>query len=77
LDKAGEETLAVVNGKYVLYRPALKQAITGNAKNAKGGGKANNALAFMNMSKEQLKANYTIKYLGTGKCERRHSDVAL
>ncbi|HLM60311.1 MAG TPA: outer membrane lipoprotein carrier protein LolA [Pyrinomonadaceae bacterium] len=62
--KPVEETLAVVNGKYVLYRPRLKQAITGNAKNAKGGGKANNALAFMNMSKEQLKANYTIKYLG-------------
>jgi len=62
--KPVEETLAVVNGDYVLYRPRLKQAITGNAKNAKGNGKANNALSFMNMSKEQLKANYTIKYLG-------------
>lgn len=62
--KPVQETLAVVNGEYVLYRPRLKQAITGNAKNAKGNGKANNALAFMNMSKEQLKASYTIKYLG-------------
>lgn len=58
------ETLAVVEGKYVLYRPRLKQAITGNAKNAKGNGKANNAMAFMNMSKAELKANYNIKYLG-------------
>ena len=62
--KPVEETLAVVNGQYVLYRPRLKQAITGNAKNAQGNGKANNALAFMNMSKEQLKANYTIRYIG-------------
>lgn len=65
--KPVEETLAVVNGKYVLYRPRLKQAITGNAKDAKGSGKANNALSFMSMSKEQLKANYTIKYLGEEK----------
>jgi outer membrane lipoprotein-sorting protein len=60
-----EEILSVVKGKYVLYRPRLKQAIVGNVKDAKNsGGKANGALAFMNMSKEQLKANYTIKYLG-------------
>lgn len=65
--KPVEETLSVVNGKYVFYRPRLKQAITGNAKDAKGNGKANSALSFMNMSKEQLKANYTIKYLGQEK----------
>ena len=59
-----EEILSVVNGKYVLYRPRLKQAIVGNVKEAKGSGKANGALSFMNMSKDQLKANYTIKYLG-------------
>jgi len=62
--KPVQESLSVVNGKYVLYRPRLKQAITGNAKDAKGNGKANGALAFMNMSKEQLKANYSIKYIG-------------
>lgn len=62
--KPVQESLSVVNGKYVLYRPRLKQAITGNAKDAKGNGKANSALAFMNMSKDQLKANYSIKYLG-------------
>jgi len=65
--KPVEERLAVVNGKYTLYRPRLKQAIIGNAKNAKGNGKANGALSFMSMSKEQLKANYTIKYLGEEK----------
>lgn len=65
--KPVEEKLAVVNGEYVLYRPRLKQAIIGNAKNARGNGKANGAMAFMNMSKEQLKANYTITYLGEEK----------
>ncbi len=58
------ETFAVVEGKYVIYRPRLNQAIIGNVKNAKGSGKANNAFAFLNMSKEQLKTNYTVKYLG-------------
>ena len=61
------ETLTVVDGKYTLYRPRLKQAIVGSAKNAQGNGKANSALSFMNMSKEQLKANYAIKYLGEEK----------
>lgn len=59
-----EETLAVVEGKYVIYRPRLNQAIIGNVKDAKGSGKANNAFSFLNMSKEQLKSNYTVKYLG-------------
>ncbi len=62
--KPAQETLSVVKGQYVIFRPRLNQAIIGNAKNAKGSGKANGALSFMNMSKEQLKANYNIKYLG-------------
>jgi outer membrane lipoprotein-sorting protein len=62
--KPAEEILSVVNGKYVLYRPRLKQALTGDTKNARGSGKANNALAFMNMSRAQLRANYTIRYMG-------------
>jgi outer membrane lipoprotein-sorting protein len=62
--KPAKETLSVVNGQYVIYRERLGQAIMGNAKDAKGGGKANGALSFMSMSKEQLKANYTVKYIG-------------
>ena len=59
-----EESLAIVNKQYRLYRPKLKQAIEGKVDNAKGSPKAGGALAFMNMSKAQLKANYTIKYIG-------------
>lgn len=62
--KPVEEMLVVRNGEYILYRPRLKQAIIGKTKDAKGNGKANNALAFMNMSKAELKANYLIEFLG-------------
>lgn len=63
--KPVQESLAVVNKQYIIYRPRLKQALIGNVDSAKSGGKgANNALAFMNMSKEQLKANYYIKFMG-------------
>lgn len=59
-----QETLSLVNGKYVIYRSRLNQALTGNTKDAKGNGKAGGALAFLNMSKDQIKANYNYEYLG-------------
>lgn len=62
--KPVQETLAVAKGRYIIYRPGLKQAFTGNIKDAQGSGKANGALSFINMSKAELKANYSIKYLG-------------
>ena len=65
--KPRKESLAVVNRKYVLYNAGLKQAIVGKVDDAKGNAKANNALAFMSMSKEELKANYTTKYIGEEK----------
>ena len=63
--KPVQESLAVVNKEYIIYRPRLNQAVVGkvDAKASQGKG-ANNALAFINMSKEQLKANYTVRYLG-------------
>lgn len=59
-----EEYLAVVKGEYTMYRPRLKQAFCGDSKKAAGGGKANNALAFMSMSKAELNANYRIQWMG-------------
>ncbi len=58
------EHLAVANGQYVLYRPKLKQAIVGKVDKAKGNAKTGGALAFMSMSKAQLKENYDVKYVG-------------
>ncbi len=58
------EHLAIANGKYVLYRPRTKQAITGTVDSAKGNSKSGGALAFMTMSRAQLSANYDVKYAG-------------
>ncbi len=61
-----DESMAVVDKKYVIYRPRLKQAYVGSVSSAKGNAKAGNALAFMSMSRSQLRANYDSKYLGAG-----------
>jgi len=59
------ESLSVVNKQYVIYRPRLSQAIVGSTEKVKNdSSKVSSPLAFINMSKEQLKANYTMKYLG-------------
>lgn len=65
--KPVQESLAVVNKEYVLYRPRLGQALVGKVDKAQGSAKSNSALAFINMSKAQLKANYNVKYLGEEK----------
>lgn len=59
-----EESLAVVDGQYIIYRTKLGIAYTGSAKSATKDTKGNSALAFMNMSKAELNANYTAAYLG-------------
>ena len=58
------EHLAIANGKYVLYKPRTKQAISGRVDSAKGNSKTGGALAFMTMSKAQLSANYDVRYAG-------------
>lgn len=58
------ESLSVVNKQYIIHRPALNQAYTGSTDKPKGNGTANSALAFMNMSRAQLKENYMVTYLG-------------
>jgi outer membrane lipoprotein-sorting protein len=58
------ESLAIANGQYVLYSPRTKQAIVGKVDSAKGNSKSGGALAFMTMSKDQLRVNYTVAYAG-------------
>lgn len=62
--KPVQETLSVVNKEYVLYQPRLKQAYVGKADGKNKNTKGANALSFMSMSKEQLKANYQVEYIG-------------
>jgi outer membrane lipoprotein-sorting protein len=58
------EQLAVIKTDYVLYRPPLNQVIVGKVSKAKNSANTGGALSFMSMSKAQLKANYSYKYLG-------------
>ena len=58
------EQLAVIKTKYILYRPPINQAIVGEVGKAKNSANAGGALSFMSMSKTQLKANYSYKYIG-------------
>ncbi len=62
--KPVEEQISVIGDKYELYRPRLNQVIVGSSKNAKNGAAAGGALGFMSMSKDQLKTNYDVAYLG-------------
>jgi outer membrane lipoprotein-sorting protein len=59
-----DEKLAVIKTNYYLYQPKLSQVIVGKVSSAKNSANAGGALSFMSMSKTQLKANYSYKYLG-------------
>jgi outer membrane lipoprotein-sorting protein len=59
-----QESMIVIGDDYKLYRPNIKQAIVGNTSTARDTGKFGGALTFLSMSKEQLKANYTVRYAG-------------
>jgi len=72
-----DEKLAVIKTDYILYRPRLEQAIIGKVEKAKNSAGAGGALSFMSMSKTQLKANYTYKYLGEEKLSSGAKTVHL
>ncbi len=58
------ENIAVIGNEYTLYRPRLNQVIKGTTEKSKNNASVGGALAFMSMSKDQLKSNYSIKQLG-------------
>ncbi|HEX8367245.1 MAG TPA: outer membrane lipoprotein carrier protein LolA [Pyrinomonadaceae bacterium] len=62
--KPKEETLSVVNGQYVAYIPGQRRAYTGKSSSKTANEKGGNILKVMSMSKEELKANYDVVYLG-------------
>ena len=62
--KPMQEHISIIGDAYELYRPHIKQVITGRVNNAKNNASAGGALAFMNMSQAQLKANYDVVYIG-------------
>lgn len=62
--KPVEEQISLMDDNYELYRPRLNQVIVGKVSKAKNSASVGGALSFLNMSKAQLKANYTTVYLG-------------
>ena len=54
--KPRREIMAVTNGKYTIYRPALKVVYTGNSNSQKN--KAGGILDMMYMSRQQLEAKF-------------------
>jgi outer membrane lipoprotein-sorting protein len=59
-----QETLSVVNGKYLLYRPRLEQVIEGKTSEVQKKD-AGSGLQFINMSSQELKQNFDAKWLGS------------
>lgn len=62
-----QETAVVNNKQYILYLPRLKQAYTGSIDKPETAELIKTGLAFLNMSREKLKADYDIKYVGREK----------
>lgn len=62
--KPVQEQISVIGDDYELYRPRLNTVIRGKTNKAKNSASIGGALSFMNMSKEQLKANYDVIYIG-------------
>jgi outer membrane lipoprotein-sorting protein len=56
--------MALIGDNYEVYRPRLNQVIVGKVQKAQGRQGVGNALAFMNMSRAQLEANYDTAFIG-------------
>lgn len=63
-----QEQMAIANGVYRIYRPKIQQGFEGSVDRAKEKNtQAAGPLAFLSMSREQLRANYTVTYIGVEK----------
>lgn len=61
------EQISVIGDDYELYKPSINQVYQGKVKKAKTSAGAGNALAFMNMTREQLKSNYDVEFVNEEK----------
>ena len=58
--KPKPEIISIVKDQFILYRPALNSALNGKLNDSQ----KNAFVMFANLSKEKLKENYNVKYLG-------------
>lgn len=61
--KPAVEQVAIIGDDYKLYKPSINQLYIGKVGKAKTSAGAGNALGFMSMSKDQLKANYNVQFI--------------
>ncbi|MEO7657988.1 MAG: outer-membrane lipoprotein carrier protein LolA [Pyrinomonadaceae bacterium] len=61
------EQVSVIGDKYELYKPSINQVYTGQVGKAQNSAGAGNVLGFMNMSKDELKENYSITFIAEEK----------
>lgn len=54
------EQISVIGVDYELYKPSINTVYRGKTNRAKNNASAGNALAFMNMSRDELRKNYTV-----------------
>ncbi len=62
--KPAVEQVAIIGDDYKLYKPGVNLLYVGRVDKAKTSAGAGNALGFMSMNKEQLKANYVVQIVG-------------
>lgn len=63
-EKPVQEKVSVMGDKYELWRLRLNQVVYGNTDKASKGASAGNALSLFSMSRDQLRANYDVIYIG-------------
>jgi outer membrane lipoprotein-sorting protein len=59
-----QEQMLIASGQYRIFRPKLRQAFEGSVDKARNNAQAANPLAFLSMNRDQLRANYTVSYIG-------------
>ena len=63
--KPVEEQLSVIGDNFTTYEPRLQRVMKGSkSSKGQGGSKVGSVLSFMTMSRAELKANYTVIYIG-------------
>jgi outer membrane lipoprotein-sorting protein len=62
--KPNESSISLIGDQYELYKPKIQQVIVGKVGKSKNNASVGNALAFMDMSRAQLEANYDTAFLG-------------
>ena len=73
--KKPERFFSIRNGKYYMYQPGTNQAYIGPTSSAKGRTGGGGPLAFLAMTREELKNNYNYEYLNESTVQNSKKDL--